>query len=307
MSLIIQPGLDAPSVANMVELARVDSVRRVNVSLLDATGTPVDIDKGTTQAGAATGALDLTITDVAENVVFSESYWPKSNLPGATSRIKHAGVGQYYIDLGTEDDELDEARQLLCNWHARINATSEDVYSTQVLEVVSTRTLSMLPAFRLLLDKVVKPVLPDQYVYVGFSDSMLIVYLQLGLSMCNSYQPYPVFLNLDAYPLATHAHVLQRAALYQAITSQLIFSIDTDVPSFSDSGHSFVQVHATPLASYLTQLKAELDHIIPQMKLQFVNSGSMALEVQMNQAYAAMLATAPGGSVFRGIWQGGPL
>jgi hypothetical protein len=305
MSLIIQPGLDAPSVANMVELARKNSTRRVNISLLDAAGTPIDIDT-TAPVSGETGALDLTVTDLAENVLFEESYFPRTGAPDETSRIVRSGSGQYYIDWGGTD-ETDTAEALLFNWHSRQNATAEDVYRTQVLEVISSRTLSLLPTFRLLIDRSIKPIIPEKYCFVGVTDSMLILFLKSGLNAINNYQPYPVFIALDSFPIETHSNVLMKAALYEAVLSQLIFAIDTDVPSFQDGSHSFVQAHAQNLAPLLNALRTELDNLIPKFKLHFVNSGTMSLELHINYAYAAMLTTAPGGTTFRGIWQGGPL
>ena len=42
------------------------------------------------------------------------------------------------------------------------NAASEDVYRTQVIHIVSPRVLSILPYFRLMLDKVVMRVDPEK-------------------------------------------------------------------------------------------------------------------------------------------------
>jgi hypothetical protein len=160
----------------------------------------------------------------------------------------------------------------------------------------------MLPKLRFLLDKTVKPTLPEEYCFLGYVDSQLVMCLELGLSMINSYQPYPTFANLDSFPIAAFDYILLKAALYAGVTSQLLFSIDTDVPSYSDQGHSFVLQHATPLASYLNSIKADLDKEIPNFKKHYLNNGTVGIEIGMNAAYYSLVASAPSGSIFRNRW-----
>lgn len=299
--MIIQPGSESPSVSAMIELARTTSKRRVDIELRNAAGELVDINATTPGSGDPNGELDLEVTDLGGNSYFSDLYYPE----GSTERIKHPSTGKYYIDWGTEDDETDVAQRLLFNWHSRQDATTEDVYRTQVLDIVSPRVLSLLPSLRVMIDKTVKPNLPEQYCFLGYTDGMLLLFLRLGLNMINEAQPYPTWVSLETFPIEMFSNILIKAAIYQGITSQLLFSIDTDVPQYSDSGHSFVLVHAQPLAAYLSHLRQELDTAITNFKRHFVNSGTMSAEVRMDMAFSMLLASSPYGTLYRNLWPGG--
>jgi len=303
--MIIQPGMEEPSVAAMIELARTNSKRRVDIELRNAAGELVDINASTPASGDPEGELDLEVTDLGGNSLFIEAYYPPSDAPSATDRIKRPSAGKYYITWGEEDDETETAQRLLFNWHSREDASSEDVYRTQVLDIVSPRVLSLLPSLRVMIDKVIKPNLPEQYCFLGYTDGILLLFLRLGLNMINEAQPYPTWVSLEYFPIEMFSNILIKAAIYQGITSQLLFSIDTDVPQYSDSGHSFVLQHATPFAGYLSHLKSELDMAIPNFKRHFVNSGTMSAEVRMDMAFSMLLASAPYGSLFRNLWPGG--
>jgi hypothetical protein len=302
--MIIQPGLEQPSVANMFEVARMNSIRRVDIQLQDTTGAPVDIEMSQTSGGDPTGALDLEVTDIGGAVLYRESYWPKCVMQ-PTQRLKKAAPGKYYIDYGTVQGETQNLFPILFNWHSRQNAAEEDVYRTQVLDLASPRVLSLLPMFRLMIDKTVKPNLPEKYCFLGYTDGMLLAYLRLGLHMINNYEPYPVFDSLENFPIEYHSNILIKAGLYQGVISQTLFAIDTDIPQYSDSGHSFVLQHATPLAAFIDKLKQELDKLVPLFKLKFVNSGTVSIEARMDMAFQMLLSTAPYGSLFRNMWQGG--
>jgi len=303
--MIIQAGLEGPSVASMIELARLNSKRRINIELRDAAGELVDIDATTSITGDAQGELDLEVTDLGGNVYFHELYWPKSDALSATERIVRQAAGKYHINWGDEATETDVAQRLLFNWHSRQDEDTEDVYCTQVVEIVSPRVLSLLPTLRMMIDKTVKPNLPEQYCFTGYTDGQLITALHLGLSYICQAQPYPTWVSLDAFPIEMFSNILIKSAMYQGITSQLLFAVDTDVPQYSDSGQSFTLAHGTPLAAYLSHLKQELDSSITPFKQHFIGSGTMSAEIRMDYAFSMLLSSAPSGSLFRGIWQGG--
>lgn len=284
----------------MVEIVRVNAKRRVDVSLVDFSEDSVDIVEEMLPSGDSRGVLELEVTELSGRVILKDSYYPNDN-PGQ-SRIKKGGTGIYYVDFGTEDRETNVLGTILFNWHARINENSEDVYRTQVLDVVSPRILSILPTFRLMIDKTVKINLPKGYCFLGYTDGMLLMYLKLGLHMINEYEPYPTFRTLNEFPLEAYSQILIKAALFQGLNSQTLFAIDTDIPSYNDQGHSFVLQHATPLASFVGRLGTELDKIIPIFKKKFVNSGTVSIEAQMNAAFYLMLSSAPYGSLFRNLY-----
>lgn len=302
--MLIKSGVEVPSVANMIELVRVNSKRRVDVTILDSLGNPADILEEKFSSGDPKGELDLEVNSLDGTVVYTESYYPKDIPP--LNRLKHGSTGSYYMTYGDVSGETATVGTYLFNWHARINDTSEDMYRTQVVEIVSPRVLSLLPRFRLLIDKTVKKLLPAENCFLGYTDGMLICYLVMGLHMINEYEPYPLWNSLEYYPLEYHSAILFKAALYIGLLSQTLFAIDTDVPAFSDQGHSFVLQHATPLAALAQNLRAELDKLIPIFKKKFVDSGTASVEIRMNSAYYTLLTSAPTGSIFRNYWLAQP-
>jgi hypothetical protein len=294
--MLLRPGSNQPSTLNLVEITKTSSKRRINITLQDNDETPVDIVEEVFATGESRGELDLEIVDKCDNVVLSAQYWPTPN--PADNRISKLSTGKYAVTLTS--DETIRSGTLLANWHARKDEDSEDIYRVQVIEVVSSRILALLPQFRLLLDKSLKIVNPDENCFLGYTDSMLIMFLQMGLSKINSYQPYPTFALLENYPLNYFSEILIRASLYEALTSQLLFSIDTDIPSYSEAGSSFVIDHRTPLANYLNQLANQLDNDIPKMKMHLVRSGVVSAEYKYGNYYYALLSASPYGSILRG-------
>lgn len=295
--MIIQPGVNSPSTLDMVTLVRTNSLRQIDIQFQDDTGTLVDIDETFTVAGEPKGELDLEVTHISGSSLYSETYFPH---PGTGSRrITHPSTGKYQIKWGTEGTETQYSGGILFNWHLRQNETSEDVYRTQLVEVVSPRTLSLLPRFRLALDKSLKVIVPEQWCNLGYSDSQLIVYLQMGLSRINSAQPYVGWGCLDAFPTQGYFEILIRCALLAALDSQYLFAVDTDVPSFSDQGHSFVLTHAAQIKAMRDALANELERDIREFKLHFVKSGTLGAEFRIGWAFYQMLSAAPAGSIFR--------
>lgn len=297
--MVITPGLNEPSVANMVELVRTNSKRFIDITFQDSSGNAIDIVEEMEGSGSK-GELDLEVTDLYNNTIYSEVYWPTQQT--ASRRIQHPGTGKYQINYGTVSEETEIAGTYLANWHLRQNTTTENVYATQVLEIVSPRTMSLLPKLRFMVDKTVKPCIPSRYCFLGFTDSQLIAGLQIGLCMLNSYQPYPCWTSVDNYDIVKHSYVLIKAAMYQLITSQVMFSIDTDITSFSDQGHSFVIQHFPQLMQVSSAIKNELDRIVPDLKRQYVSSGSLGAEIRMNAASYMTFASMPYGSSFKNFF-----
>lgn len=305
--MIIQPGVNTPSTLDMVELVRTDSNRFIDVTFQDDTGTATDIDETLTAAGEAKGELDLEVTNMAGTVLYSETYFPVP-IPD-DRRITNPSTGKYQIKWGPEtivvdgvDSETGEtatAGPQLFNWHIRQTYGTEDFYRTQLVEVVSPRTLSMLPRFRLQLDKSLKIVIPEEYCNLGYTDAQLVVYLQMGLARINAAQPYVGWSSLDAFPLEDYFEILIRTALLCALDSQYLFGVDTDVPSFSDQGHSFVITHAGQIKALRDALATELARDIREFKLHFVRSGSIGAEFRLGWSFYQTLTTAPPGSLFR--------
>ncbi len=302
MSLIIQPSVaEPPSVANMIELARASSYRVADILVQDENGEPVDIVEETPASGESKGALDIEITDMTGTSMLVDYYYPKANPP--TERIIHRGTGRYVVKLTPTETSF--VGTFLLNWHARVDENGEDTYRTQVMQVVSPRVLSILPAFRLMIDKVVKKVVPEEMCYLGYTDSMLVIYLMQGLSYINGRPPYPVWSSLEQFPIEQFSNILLKSALYVGITSQSIFAIDTDVQSYNDQGHSFVLQHFPSLNNMLSRMQAELDKNVPEVKRKFVRSGTASVETRLGYMWYNLIASSPNASTFRNYYFNG--
>lgn len=305
MSVVIKPGVSDYSVQNMIELVRQSSKRRIDVTLLDAEGNPINVEEEKDVNGDPTGELDLELTDLGGNSVCTASYWPISiGETAGTRRIKRSSTGKYYIAIGGDGYETETVSTgtHLANWHARTTATAEDTYRTQVIEIVSPRVLSILPHLRLAIDKSWKIVVPSENCYVGYADSQLVLYLIGGLHFINTFPPYPTFSSLDMFPIEYYSEILVNSAMYVGMRSQLNFAIDTDIPSYSDQGHSFVLQHATPLAGYMNHVYQDLSSRIKNFKMKFLTTGMAACEMRFDMSYAALLSTAPFRTLFNNIF-----
>jgi hypothetical protein len=180
----------------------------------------------------------------------------------------------------------------------------------QVVKIVTAKTLSLVPYFRKLIDKTVKPVDddPEDPCFLGYTTADLVQFLEGGLQTINTYQPYPCWGSLDQFMStggSKYAQTLYEAALIVGMISQQIFAIDTDIPNYSDQGNSFVITHQQQLANVLNQISQRLDKLIPAMKLHFVDYGMLHIEAGPNYRLAQLLSAAPYGAVFRNIFFAG--
>ena len=297
--MIVRPGTNSPSTLDMVEMIRTNSTKLVDITFMDDSEEPTSIDESISPSGDPSGELELEVTDISGLVLYSETYWPPP-IPD-TRRITNPSTGKYTIKWGS-DTESSSPQPILFNWHLRQNSTSEDFYRTQVAEIVSPKTLSLLPTFRLLIDKSIKLAIPDSYCAIGYTDAQLVIYLQAGLSRINASQPYVGWQNLDAFPTGMYYEILCRAALSYALMSQTLFAIDTDIPSYSDNGIAFQITHATQLKGVMDSLNATLDRDIKEFKLHFVSSGSIISQLTLGLGFYQMLASSPPGSLFRNTY-----
>jgi len=297
--MVIQPKVGSFSTLDFIEIVRTSSNRYIYVKFQEDDGTAVDIVEETTASGMPKGTLELEVTTLEGTVLYSETFFPPSVSDVASRRITHPDIGKYQIQWGTGDYETSTSRTLLFNWHIREDLDSEDYYRTQVVEVVSPKVLALLPTFRLLLDKSIKVIDPGNYCTLGYSDSQLVTYLQLGLSYISGRQPYVGWQSLDQFPLDRGLSVLMRSALCEGLLSQLIFAIDTDVPAFSSDGHSFVLTHAPIIKSLRDSLSAELEKTVRDFKFHYVTSGSILIEMRIGWAFYQTIMSSPPGTTFR--------
>lgn len=221
------------------------------------------------------------------------------------TRIVSTGSGSYYIDWGDYNapggpDETANTNLLTFLWQATAPGLAQESIVQNVC-VASTCTLSYLSPFRDLIDKCRKAVNPDVDCFLGYTDAQLIQYLEQGLSIINTYQPYPTFQSIDNFP-RMFQYVLLESSLMAGVMSQQLFAIDTDIPQYSDNGNSFVIAHAPQLAAVFNQITQRLDKAIPQMKLHLVRSGRLHIQAGPNYRLSQLLATAPGGALFRNVY-----
>lgn len=300
--MIIQPNPNTPSVANMIEIVRLTGKRLVRVTVQQDDGTPVDILEETLAGGDPKGYLDLDVTDLTNLSLFNASYYPP-DIPASPRLIKVAGTtGKYEIRWGVEDNETDVSGNYLFNWTARVNETEDEMQRTQILIVVSPKVLSLLPYLRLLIDKTIKPNMPEKYCFIGYTDSQLLMFLIQGLTYINGRPPYPTWSKLDDFPIELYSDVLIKAAIYTGLISQTLFAIDTDVPNYSDQGHSFVLAHVQPLNTMKNDLRQELDKYIPEVKHKFLRVGRVNVELRLGYSFYQLLTAAPPGTTFRNWW-----
>lgn len=298
--MLIQPGVGLPSTSNFIELVPINSKRRIDITLLNDAGELADISEVMLPSGDADGELSVTITSLGGTTVLSDSFWPN---PVPTSRrIKHTSLGKYYLQLGDTASETATSGTYVANWTVRESASTETVYQTQVIEVVTPRVLSLIPRLRYAVDRSLKPVVPENGCFLGYQDSQLVMCLRSGLDMINQYQPTISWANLDSFPIESFAEILLRSATHVALESQMIFAIDSDITAFSTASHSFTINHFQPLSAYLAQLRASLDVAVPRFKLIFVNSGTALIEARPDMAFAALLNAAPYGGLYRGMY-----
>jgi hypothetical protein len=198
--------------------------------------------------------------------------------------------------------ESDCTNCLLFEWTAT-DAThpSELTQVLQTVYVLPGGLWRMLPQLRLEIDKAVKLVSKPDGMFLGYTDAMLFQYLLGGLQSINAYQP-SIFFTPDNFPYQQFGSTLVEAALLWGVTSQTLFAVDSDVPSYSDQGQSFVINHQAPLAAYLNNLAARLDRNIPLFKLHFVNTGTVLTEMGPSFRLNMLLDAAPSGALFRNVY-----
>lgn len=184
-------------------------------------------------------ALTFSVSNLDDTVLYEDDYFDPPDPPNVT-RIERVSEGIFYFPLGDQtlfplevggDDNLETAtaQTLIAKWQVQIaSGESQDVL--QIVHVVTAQTLKRLHDLRLRIDKLGKEVDtdPDDPVYLGYTDSMLIAFLEGGLGIINSFQPTVVWSAVDDFP-AEHERILLEAAFFDALISQEVFAVDTDL------------------------------------------------------------------------------
>lgn len=264
----------------------VGATARVSIAIEDNDGNLID-----------PYLLKLRVLDESNKVIFEEQW--EDGVPG---RIKRASVGKFYADFGrqTPNTETRSPAELMFNWEVQVSETGQITYSLQKFKIISAKVAGYLPEFRLMIDKARKLIDINNDCFLGYTDGQLLSYLEGGVQTINAYQP-TVMMDLESFP-SSHRQILLESALVVGVTSQQLFAIDTDIPNYSDQGVSFVISHQPQLASFLNQMTQKLDKLIPMMKLQFVNSGSVHVQLGPNFRLTQLVQASPTGALFRNMF-----
>jgi len=277
----------------LVHLALKNTVENIPIHLVDKNGVSVDPT-----------VLTLKLFDQYENPILQTAYTSQNG-----SFIRRTDVGQYYFPLG--DTTIDPnnstavAKEFILVWGVVLpGGINENI--VQVAKVVSVTTMRYLPRLRTIVDKAAKVVdeNPDDPVFVGYTDAMLVQFLEGGLGWINAFQPYPMWATVDQFP-EQHNRVLLDAAVCDALTSQELFAVDTDIPSYSDQGNTFVIDHQPKLSAILNTTWNRLVQVVPAMKRHYLHNGAVHIEIGPNFRFQALLNAAPSGSLFRNAFLGG--
>lgn len=240
--------------------------------------------------------LKLDIFDLGGTVKVTDTW------PAPATRIVRTAVGKFYIDFGNQlvNTETDAPYEWVADWRIQMTVGGSYTHSIQKIKVISIKTASLLPEFRVLIDKSRKYTAPSSECFLGYTDQQLLSYLEGGLTTINAYQPSLTF-TFENFPL-DYKQVLLDAGLITGAISQQLYAIDTDIPNYNDQGTSFVIAHQPQLASFLNQITNRLDKLIPMMKLQLLAPGSLHMQTGPNFRLTQLVQAAPGGSIFRGIF-----
>lgn len=240
------------------------------------------------QDPTAVSNIKLVVYDVGNNAFIDDV--------ATAARIANPALGQYTFDLGGISTETASSQKLLFLWTA-----DNQPATVQTIAVVSVLTMMSIGQLQNQIDKSRKEVDddPDEPLFLGYSTFQLLSYLEGGLSLINSFQPTIGWNTVDSFPQAVHGQTLIDAAMLVGIHSQELFAIDTDIPNFSNQGNVFVIEHFPKLESFANSLWQQLMFIVPRMKMQFVNIGSIHVEAGPNYRLMQLLTAASAGSLFR--------
>lgn len=281
-----------------IELLVKGTTERIDILVTDADGNAIDATE-----------LSLKVFDVGENQIIADDFFAGYGDPPTppTQIVKPASTtGRYYFPFGDisfdVNNHTDNVGDYLFQWRVVAAAGSEAVHPIQVVRVVPVRAMRYLPSLRLRIDKAAKDISddPNDPVFLGYTDSMLIEFLNQGVSLINCWQPYPTFDSIGSFPVIHHA-LLLLAAEWCALSSQEVFAIDTDI-NFSDLANTFQISHQPQLAARLNTIWQQLTQLTPLMKRQYVVSGSVRVEMNASARIMNLITAAPVGSTFRGLF-----
>lgn len=262
----------------------------LDIQVSDDDGTPVEVD-----------GLKIDIIDLGGNVRWSDDI---ANNPTAIVSEPNNTLGYYFYPFGPLPGQTDSYSEFLARWTITVQGIPP-LSVTQNIKIISPTLMYTLPYLRLLIDKSRKYVDVENDVFLGYTDEQLVMFMEGGMQIINTYQPGNIGFTIDNFPWPEFRHIALESALMSGVISQQLFAIDTDIPQYSDQGTNFIIAHQPQLAAFLNQIIQRLDKAIPMMKLQFITTGSIRVEAGPNFRLAQLLQAAPNGALFRNMFVGG--
>jgi hypothetical protein len=220
---------------------------------------------------------------------------------GGGTLVHHAGTGIYQYALDTSAYNAEYLAAFRCVLAGEVQANNIFVKS------VTSRHFAYAAQLRIQVDKARKSVAddienmdrsnfePSVKFYLGVDDRHLIFHLERGVQIINIIPPYTNF-TVDNFSFAQNGTVLIDAATISYLISQGVFSIDTDVDSYSLGGNAFVINHFSKISGFLQMLMTRFDQNLVKFKQQFRSSGVVTFTWQPGGVRSArMLNSLPGG------------
>lgn len=271
------------------------------VNIGDTVVNVTDVNPETTLAFPPTGQITIdpglpTLQETLNYLSVTLSSGTGSFTLASPATISHAAGSMFVGPLR----ETTEIKDYLFNWQMQLASGDSIVSSIQKVRVISPVAASYIPDLRNIIDKSRKLVNQFNDCFLGYTDAQLYSYLEMGLTNINAYQPSLIFNSIDQFPMQ-YKFVLIDAALISGVMSQELFAVDTDIPNYSDNGSSFVITHQQQLASFLNATVQRLNKLVPEMKLQLLQPGTLHTQLGPNYRFNQIISAGPTGAGFRGV------
>ena len=278
--------------AQPIELVLQNTTEHIDIEIVDANCDPINAT-----------LLRLKIIDPCGGTLYEDDYFAPPSPP--TRIVKVGGtIGRYYYPYGNAAGETNSLGDKLFHWSVETATSIEQANIVQTTKIASARAFQLLPYLRLQIDKTAKAVEPELGVFLGYTDSNLMMYLEGGAQMLNIYGQDQFAFTVDTYPQERFRQLLLQAALWWGLMSQSVYAIDTD-QRFSDQGYSFDLDKFPKLTQLLNTLQSSIEKQVQMLKLTYVSTGSVMTEMGTSFRLNQLLEAAPNGSMFRNLFTAG--
>lgn len=210
--------------ANPLVLVLQNATKRIKLEIYDDEDNPVDASE-----------LTLQVQTLGGQTVLMDSFTTPP--PGGT-RIVRTDVGKYYIRWGDRaaavnvptQTETRTLQRYLFSWEVVGPNGTDEEQRVQTIDVISAFMLDRIRAFREQIDKSRKAVSvePTDFCPLGYTDGMLLEYLRGGMTIINSYQPYPTWCSVESFPDRFLQNLFD-AALIVGVNAQTLYAVDSDI------------------------------------------------------------------------------